>query len=208
LRVWLDRGLNERSRHELVYTLPFYLCGCFPSHTQLAEWIALLADSVGLLVDSLYIIYILQASLMNTSCALNARDIFESPFLCCTMSMSSPPLFNEFRPVRYQTFNPVNMYEYVRTYLVQAWFQGSRPGVSVCNLAYSIGTPPWPKIPFFSSAIRYNLPASFVPGGSMVLNSSIAPCIDWYILFSLDQQTIPQNPLLTPIRQPKAPERT
>jgi hypothetical protein len=70
----------------------------------------------------------------------------------------------------------------IASHLVHAWFQASFPGVSTCHLAYSIGTLPCPKTPFFSIAILYSLPAPFMPGASIVLSSSQAICIDWYIL--------------------------
>lgn len=68
-------------------------------------------------------------------------------------------------------------------HLVQEWFHGSFPGVSVCALAYSIGNPPGLKIPFFSIATRYSLPPSLCPGPSNNLKASHASCMLLYILF-------------------------
>jgi hypothetical protein len=79
-------------------------------------------------------------------------------------------------------------------HLVHPWFHGSFAGVSTWNLAYSIGTPPFPKIPFFSIAILNNLPESFVPGSSINLNSSQADCIDWYCLFPRKKKSAPTIP--------------
>lgn len=64
---------------------------------------------------------------------------------------------------------------------VHPWFQGSRAGVSVCGLAYSIGMALCPYNPFFSIATRYRYPSSRVPGPLVLRSSSQALCIDWYI---------------------------
>lgn len=56
-------------------------------------------------------------------------------------------------------------------YLVHAPFQPALGGLSVCILAYSIGTPS--QTPFFNIAILYNLPTSLPPSaGSPILARS------------------------------------
>lgn len=72
--------------------------------------------------------------------------------------------------------------EYSTRYRFQPWFHATVAGLSVWNLAYSIGMASLPQTPFFSIATRYRYPSLRSPGPTVFLNSSHALYIPAYIL--------------------------